>query len=62
MTVTKAPLTVVGNNATRPYGAANPVFTATITGVRNSDNITAQFYTTSAGTAARGLYHPALHE
>ena len=56
MTVTKAPLTVVGNNAIRPYGTANPAFTATITGVRNSDNITAQFSTSAGTNSAPGDY------
>jgi hypothetical protein len=56
MTVTKAPLTVVGNNAIRPYGAANPTFTATITGVRNGDNITAQFSTSAGTNSAPGDY------
>ena len=56
LTVTKAPLTVVGNNATRPYGATNPVFTATITGVMNGDNITARFNTTATTNSLPGDY------
>ncbi len=47
LTVTKAPLVVVGNNAIRPYGSANPAFTASMTGVMNEDNITARFSTTA---------------
>ena len=41
LNVTAAALTVVANNATRTYGAANPAFTGTITGIQNGDNITA---------------------
>ncbi len=49
LTVTPAPLTVAGANATRLYGDPNPAFTGTITGIKNLDNITATF--TSAATA-----------
>ncbi len=37
LTVNKAPLTVTANDAARPYGAANPAFTSTITGFVNGD-------------------------
>ena len=47
LTITRAPLTVVAGNASRPYGGADPVLTGTIVGLQNSDNITAS-YTTSA--------------
>jgi len=50
LTVSLAPLTVTANNATRPYGAANPALSGTIAGVQNGDNITAA-YTCSAGPA-----------
>lgn len=33
-----APLLVTANNATRPYGQTNPLFTATITGLVNGDD------------------------
>ena len=56
MTVTKAPLTVVGNNASRPYGATNPAFTATVTGVRNDDNITPNFTTSATTNSLPGNY------
>jgi 6-phosphogluconolactonase (cycloisomerase 2 family) len=49
LTVTTAPLSVSVNNATRLYGDANPLFTGTIVGLKNGDNITASF--TSAGAA-----------
>ena len=43
LVVSPAPLTVTAANASRPYGQANPVFTGTITGVTNGDNITATY-------------------
>jgi MBG domain-containing protein/Big-like domain-containing protein len=51
MTVTKAPLTVKAADQTKTYGDANPVFTGTITGTKNSDNLI-DSYTTSAGAAS----------
>ncbi len=56
LTVTKAPLTVVGNDASRPFGAPNPAFTATITGVMNNDNITARFYTSATTNSPPNNY------
>ena len=47
LTVTGAVLTVTANNATRSYGATNPVFSGTITGIQNGDNITATYATTA---------------
>ncbi|WAC23209.1 MBG domain-containing protein [Blastomonas sp. SL216] len=37
LTITRALLTVTANNATREYGLADPAFTGSITGFRNSD-------------------------
>ncbi|MGQ2945516.1 MBG domain-containing protein [Blastomonas fulva] len=37
LTITRALLTVTANDATREYGLANPTFTGSITGFRNSD-------------------------
>jgi filamentous hemagglutinin family protein len=37
LTITRALLTVTADNATREYGLANPVFTGTISGLRNGD-------------------------
>jgi hypothetical protein len=56
MTVTKAPLTVVGNDATRPYGSPNPAFSSTITGIVNNDNITARFSTSANTNSLPGNY------
>ena len=49
LNITPAPLTVAPANGSRVYGAANPAFTGTITGLQNDDPITAA-YTTSAGS------------
>jgi uncharacterized repeat protein (TIGR01451 family) len=56
LTVTQAPLTVSVNNASRNYGAANPAFTGTITGIRNGDNITAAYSTTATPASPVGSY------
>ncbi len=37
LTITRAMLTVTADNATREYGLANPAFTGSVTGFRNSD-------------------------
>ena len=39
LTIQKATLTVTANNASRSYGAANPTFTSTITGFKNSETL-----------------------
>ncbi len=56
LTVTPAPLNVSTNNATRLYGDANPAFSATITGIKNADNITATFTTTAVATSNVGTF------
>ncbi len=56
LTITNAPLTVTVNNTIRGYGATNPVFTGTITGLQNNDNITATYATTAATNSAAGGY------
>ena len=43
LTVTPAALTVTAANASRVYGDPNPVFTGTLTGIKNGDNITATY-------------------
>ena len=50
------PLVVVANNAWRAYGAANPAFSGTITGVRTGDNITATYATTAVANSPVGTY------
>ena len=48
--VLPAQLTVTANSATRPYGAANPAFSGSVTGAVGSDSFTESF--TSAATAS----------
>jgi len=54
--VSPAGLTVTANNASRAYGAANPVFGGTVTGVQNGDNLTATFTTTATTASPVGTY------
>jgi hypothetical protein len=56
LTVTPALLTVTAANASRLYGAANPTFTGTITGIKNGDQITASYSTTATLTSPVGTY------
>jgi uncharacterized repeat protein (TIGR01451 family) len=56
LVVTPAPLTVTANDASRQYGQTNPVFTGIITGIRNSDNITATYATMAATNSPAGPY------
>jgi hypothetical protein len=55
LTVTPAPLSVTAANVTRAYGDPNNL-TGTITGVKNSDNITATYSTTASATSGPGTY------
>ena len=55
LTVTPAPLTVTVASATHVYGAANPVFTGTISGLVNGDVVTAT-YSSVAATSNVGSY------
>jgi len=56
LTITKAPLTVTVNNATRPYGQPNPAFTSTVTGALNSDTFTNTYSTTATIASPVGTY------
>ena len=56
LTVNAAPLSVVAASATRAYGAANPAFTGTITGLKNGDNITASYTSVADPTSNVGSY------
>ncbi len=56
LSVTAAGLTVAANNASRVYGATNPVFSGTITGIQNGDNITATYATAATITSGVGAY------
>ena len=55
-TIAKTPLSVTADNANRFYGASNPSFTGNISGIKNSDNITATYASTATPTSAAGLY------
>ena len=56
LTVTPVPLTVTANNATRPYGAGNPVFTGTVTGAVLGDTFTVSGSTTALINSPVGTY------
>jgi MBG domain (YGX type)/Bacterial Ig-like domain (group 3)/NHL repeat len=58
LTITTATiaLNVAANNVTRPYGAANPAFTSTISGALNGDTFTITYSTTATATSPIGTY------
>ena len=56
ITINAPPLTAAAADATRLYGAANPPFTGTLTGVQNGDNITASYGATATATTPAGAY------
>jgi hypothetical protein len=61
LTVTTAALTITTDPATKVYGAANPAFTASITGFQNGDTIadlggTLAFATSAGSTSGVGAY------
>ena len=64
LTVTPAPLSVTAASTSRAFGDPNPVFTGTITGIKNADNITASYSTTATATSPVGTYPivPALSD
>src|SRR5439155_334153 len=63
-TIIKAGLSVKADDKSRPYGAANPTFTGVLTGVVNSDNITATYSTLATSGSNVGTYAitPALSD
>ncbi len=54
--ITPVALTVVANNKTRAYGAANPLLDGTLTGVLSGDGITAGYSTIANATTPAGVY------
>jgi sugar lactone lactonase YvrE len=56
LTVTPATLTVTANNASRLYGAPNPVFTGTTTGLLNGDTVNTTFTSSAAASSPVGTY------
>ena len=58
LTVGQAPLSVIADAASRPYGTINPAFTGSLTGVVNTDGITASYASSATATTAAGIYLP----
>ena len=56
LTVTKAALTITAADAIRIYGAANPVFTASVTGALNGDTFTSTGSTVATLSSSVGTY------
>jgi hypothetical protein len=56
LVVSPAPLTVTASNANRTEGQTNPVFSGTISGLTNNDNITATYSTTATISSPAGTY------
>src|SRR5207302_3882866 len=54
--IIKAALSVKADDKSRTYGAANPAFTGVLTGVVNSDNITAAYTTAAVAASDVGTY------
>jgi sugar lactone lactonase YvrE len=55
-TVVPAPLTLTADNLTQTYGQANPLFTGTIAGLQNGDNITASYSSSATTNSPAGNY------
>ena len=56
LTVRAYGLSVTADNQVRSYGATNPVFSGTISGLQNGDNITATYTTTATAASPVGDY------
>ena len=56
LTVTQAILSVTADNQVRSYGAANPVFTGTVVGIQNEDEILASYDTMAQTNSPVGNY------
>ncbi len=56
LVVLPASLTVTAASYSRPFNTANPVFTGTINGVVNSDNITANYSSSATFSSPVGTY------
>jgi hypothetical protein len=54
--ITQRPLTVTAQDATRQFGFANPTFTGTISGIVNSDAVTATYSSTATITSPVNSY------
>ncbi len=60
LTITRAPLAVKADNASREYGEANPTFTGTLKGVKLDDPISATFSARATASSSVGSYPIAL--
>jgi hypothetical protein len=56
LVVSPTPLTVTAMNVMRPYGQTNPVFRGTMSGLTNSDNITANYSCSATAGSPAGTY------
>jgi hypothetical protein len=56
LTINAAPLTITASSKSRMYGAANPALDGAITGIRNSDAISATYATTATEASDVGNY------
>ncbi len=56
LTVNPAPLSVTAANAIRLYGDPNPLFSGTITGIKNNDAITATYASVADPTSSVGTF------
>ncbi len=56
LTITAAALTISADNATRPYGVANPSFTGSVSGLVNGDAVSEAFYTSATPRSSIGTY------
>ena len=56
LNITPATLTVTINNTNRLCGETNPVFTGTLNGIRNGDNLTVEFSCAVTETNGAGAY------
>jgi endoglucanase len=56
LVVKQAPLVATALPASRAFGAANPTFSGTLTGVVNRDGITATYVSQATATTAAGVY------
>jgi hypothetical protein len=56
LVVKQAPLVATAQPASRAFGAANPTFSGTLTGVVNGDGITATYVSQATATTAAGVY------
>jgi uncharacterized repeat protein (TIGR01451 family) len=56
LTINPVPLVVTADNATRIYGDPNPAFTGSISGLRNGDVITPNFFSNASASSPVGTY------